>query len=139
MIRKVNIPKRAMALEAENALRTLPTFTLILKGSEHRTIKQIENAQMTGVFGAADRFAAFVEKMALDGLHTSLTSNPSPSLGTTMRLLHSMTSLLSMIHLTGIPLRKSAAMNRKSAIQRDGPGRRSDVNFDARPIHSMLG
>ena len=63
LVRMVHIRKRAMALEAENALRTLPTFALILKGMERRTIKAIEEAQMTGVFGAADRFAAFVEKM----------------------------------------------------------------------------
>ena len=52
-----------MQLEAENALRTLPTFTTILKAFEKRTIKAIETAQMTGVFGAADRFAKFVTQM----------------------------------------------------------------------------
>jgi len=30
---------------------------------EERTIDQINNAQIQGVFGTADRFAAFVEKM----------------------------------------------------------------------------
>jgi len=67
LIRKVNILERAMALEAENAL-ALPTIRKVLEGVEARTIEQIETAQMTGVFGAADRFAAFIEKMnrALD-------------------------------------------------------------------------
>ena len=63
LVRKPHIRERAMALEAENALRTLPTFALILKGMERRTIRAIEEAQMTGVFGAGNRFAKFVEKM----------------------------------------------------------------------------
>jgi hypothetical protein len=63
LVRMVHVRKRAMAIEAENALRTLPTFATILSGFERRTIKAIEEAQMTGVFGAADRFAAFVEQM----------------------------------------------------------------------------
>ncbi len=63
LIRKHHIRQRAMQLEAENALRTLPTFTTILKAFEKRTIKAIETAQMTGVFGAADRFAKFVAQM----------------------------------------------------------------------------
>jgi hypothetical protein len=46
LIRKVNIRERAMALEAENALASLPTAALIMKGLERQTIRQIENAQM---------------------------------------------------------------------------------------------
>jgi len=63
LVRKAHIRERAMAIEAENALRTLPTFALILKGMERRTIKAIEEASLQSVFHAADRFAAFVEKM----------------------------------------------------------------------------
>jgi len=40
---------------------------------ETRTIKQIENAQISGVFGAADRFAEFVQKL-------NKAIEPSPAL-----------------------------------------------------------
>ena len=63
LVRKHHIRQRAMALEAENALRTLPTFTTILKGFEKRTLRQIEEATLQNVFHAADRYAAFVKKM----------------------------------------------------------------------------
>ena len=52
-----------MAIEAENALTSLPTLAKVIAAFEERTIDQINTAQIQGVFGAADRFATFVEKM----------------------------------------------------------------------------
>jgi|GEM_PF-1355149 len=63
LIRKVNIRERAMALEAENALASLPTIRKVLEGVEARTIERINNAQINNVFVAADRFAEFVGKL----------------------------------------------------------------------------
>jgi hypothetical protein len=63
LIRKVNIRERAMALEAENALASLPTIRKVLEGVEARTIERINNAQINNVFVAADRFAEFVGQM----------------------------------------------------------------------------
>jgi hypothetical protein len=40
-----------------------PTLAKVMTAFETRTIKQIENAQISGVFGAADRFAEFVQKL----------------------------------------------------------------------------
>jgi len=63
LVRNVNVRKRAMEIEAENALRTLPTFDLALRGFERRTLRAIEEASLQNVFHAADRFAKFVAKM----------------------------------------------------------------------------
>jgi hypothetical protein len=63
LIRNVNIRERAMALEAENALASLPTIRKVLEGVEARTIERINNAQINNVFVAADRFAEFVGQM----------------------------------------------------------------------------
>jgi hypothetical protein len=63
LIRKVNIRERAMALEAENTLASLPTIRKVLEGVEARTIERINNAQINNVFVAADRFAEFVGKL----------------------------------------------------------------------------
>jgi hypothetical protein len=63
LIRKVHIRERAMALEAENALASLPTIRKVLEGVEARTIERINNAQINNVFVAADRFAEFVGKV----------------------------------------------------------------------------
>ena len=52
-----------MALEAENALASLPTIRKVLEGVEARTIERINNAQINNVFVAADRFAEFVGQM----------------------------------------------------------------------------
>jgi hypothetical protein len=63
LIRNVNIRERAMALEAESALASLPTIRKVLEGVEARTIERINNAQINNVFVAADRFAEFVGQM----------------------------------------------------------------------------
>jgi len=63
LVRKVQIRERAMAIEAENALTSLPTLAKVMAAVEAETIERVNNSQMSGVFGAADRFAAFVEKM----------------------------------------------------------------------------
>jgi len=63
LVRKVNIRERAMAIEAENALASLPSLAKVMAAVKAETIERVNNSQMSGVFGAADRFAAFVEKM----------------------------------------------------------------------------
>ena len=52
LVRKVHIRERAMAIEAENALTSLPTLAKVIAAFEERTIDQINNAQIQGVFGA---------------------------------------------------------------------------------------